>query len=74
MLNKPWLTRGLPLLFFITLILLVYLSQRESYSPVTNSHIQQLQEKENFEILDVKMNNEVDKPFKKELYCSRGLC
>ncbi len=53
MLNTPWLTRGLPLLFLITLILLVYLSQRESYSPVTNSHIQQLQEKENFEILDV---------------------
>lgn len=63
MINKRWLIRGLTLVCLILLTLLTQLTQRESYSPITDSHIQQLQEKEHFEVLDVKINNEVDKPF-----------
>lgn len=63
MINKRWLIRGLTLVCLILLTLPTQLTQRESYSPITDSHIQQLQEKEHFEVLDVKINNEVDKPF-----------
>ncbi|MBM6995694.1 hypothetical protein IM700_008445 [Paenibacillus sp. DXFW5] len=72
MIHKTWLIRGLLLLLLLSLTLLVYLTQREFYSPISDLHIQQLQEKENIEILDVKMNNEVDKPFAYVFY-KRGV-
>ncbi|GBK66016.1 hypothetical protein PbDSM24746_60200 [Paenibacillus macerans] len=55
--------RGFILLLLLSLFTLIYLSQKESYSKISDIHIEQLKEKESIEILDVKKNNDLDKPF-----------
>lgn len=63
MVKYNWYLGGFVLLLLLSLSTLIYLSQRESYSQISDLHIEQLQEKEHIEILDVKINNGLDKPF-----------
>ncbi len=44
-------------------MVLVPLLQRDSYSQISDLHIQQFSELEVLEVLDYKINNEVDQPF-----------
>lgn len=46
--------RGFILLLLLALFTLIYLSQKESYSKISDIHFEQLKEKESIEILDVK--------------------
>lgn len=61
--KKRYLLPSLGLLLIVLLMVLVPLLQRDSYSKISDVHIQQLSELEFLEVLDYKINNEVDKPF-----------
>lgn len=66
--------RGFILLLLLPLSIftLFFLAQRESYAKITDLHIKQLKEIENIEILDVKKNNELNRPFALVFY-KRGV-
>lgn len=63
MFKKKWHLLGFITLLLISLSALFLLLQRETYSKITDLHIEQLREKENIEVLDVVKNNDLDKPF-----------
>ncbi|GJM78428.1 hypothetical protein HMSSN139_09240 [Paenibacillus sp. HMSSN-139] len=71
-LKKKWFLQGLALLLLFSLLALILFSQRDSYSKISDIHIQQLSEKEQIEILDVAMRNELDRPFA-YVYYKRGV-
>lgn len=71
-LKKKGFLQGLALLLLFSLLALIYFAQRDSYSKISDLHIQQLSEKEHIEILDVAMRNELDKPFA-YVYYKRGV-
>jgi hypothetical protein len=71
-LKKKWFLQGLALLLLFSLLALIHFSQRDSYSKISDLHIQQLSEKEHIEILDVEMKNDLDKPFAYVFY-KRGV-
>ena len=50
---------------------LIHLSQKDSYSKISDLHIKQLSEKEHIEILDVAIKNDLIKPFS-YVYYKRG--
>ncbi|WP_059049177.1 hypothetical protein [Paenibacillus senegalimassiliensis] len=60
--KNRYLLPGLGMLLIALLIVLVPFLQRDSYSKISDLHIQQLSELEVLEVLDYKINNEMDKP------------
>lgn len=69
--NKGFL-QGMALLLLFSLSALIHFSLRDTYSKISDLHIQQLSEKEHIEILDVAMKNDLDKPFA-YVYYKRGV-
>lgn len=63
MVKYSWYLGGFVLLLLLSFSTLGYLSQKESYSKISDLHIEQLREMEHIEILDVKINNDIDQPF-----------
>ncbi|MFR9711105.1 hypothetical protein ACL02P_17245 [Paenibacillus sp. MB22_1] len=60
---KKWYVLGALFVCSFSIIYIIFLLQQESYSKINNIQIEQLKSAENIEILDVKVNNEYEKPF-----------
>ncbi|MGZ7445029.1 hypothetical protein [Paenibacillus sp. TH7-28] len=70
-LKNKWFLQGLALLLLFSLSALIHLSQKDSYSKISDLHIKQLSEKEHIEILDVAIKTDLNKPFS-YVYYKRG--